>query len=300
MGGLLAALLLSAGAAFPQDEPLPPSFEAASVKPYEQDRGLGPLRGGPGTSSPGQLSGTASLKAVLMRAYALKEYQVSGPGWIDAMRYEIAAKIPAGATRAQVALMLQSLLAERFRLATHRETRELAVYTLVVAKGGPKLKESGSDNPSPAEDATRFSPKLTKGADGFPDMAKGETIPRSYEVVVGGSDGLMYKLWARRETMEQLADRLSAQLNRPVVDSTDLKDRYDFALTWTMENGGAGVPRTGPPPDMIDMHSAPILSDASLSIFTALQAQLGLKLEPRRRPLEMLIVDKAEKVPHGN
>jgi len=301
-GQLLAALLLSACAAFPQNEPLPPSFEVASVKPYEQDRrGLGPLRGGPGTSSPGQLSGTASLKALLMRAYGLKEYQVSGPAWMDSERYEIAAKIPAGATRPQVSLMLQSLLAERFGLAAHRETRELALYALVTAKSGPKLRASDPADTNAAEtDATIFSPKLTKGTDGLPEMASGQDIPRSYEVVVGGSDGLMYKLWARRETMEQLADRLSAQLNRPVVDLTELKDPYDFALTWTLDNGGAGVPRTGPPPDQIDMHSGPILSDPGLSVFAALQSQLGLRLEPRRGPLEMLIVDKARKVPSGN
>ena len=235
-----------------------------------------------------------------MRAYGLKEYQVSGPAWIDSERYEIAAKIPAGATWPQVSLMLQLLLAERFGVAVHRETRELAIYALVAGKSGPKLKASASNDTASAEADATFSPKFTKGADGFPDMASGQEIPRSYEVVFGGSDGLMYKLWARRETMEQLADRLSAQLNRPVVDLTELKNQYDFGLTWTMENGGAGVPRTGPPPDEIDMHSGPILTDASLSIFAALQAQLGLKLEPRRGPLEMLIVDKADKVPSGN
>jgi uncharacterized protein (TIGR03435 family) len=234
-----------------------------------------------------------------MRAYGLKDYQVSGPAWMDAERYEIAAKIRDGATRPQVSLMLQSLLAERFGLAVHRETRELAVYALVAGKGGTKLKAS-DPNDTAADEATRFSPKFTKGADGFPEIAGGEKLPRSYEIVVGGSDGLMYKLWAHRETMEQLADRLSAQLNRPVVDMTELKDTYDFALTWTTENGGAGIPRTGPPPDEIDMHNGPILSEPGLSIFAALQAQLGLKLEQRRGPLEMLIVDKAEKVPTGN
>jgi uncharacterized protein (TIGR03435 family) len=295
---LMAALLVSASSALPQNDP--PSFEAASVKPSEQGRrGLGPLRGGPGTSSPGQLSGSASLKALLMRAYSLKEYQISGPAWIDAERYEIVAKISTGATRPQVSLMLQALLAERFGLAVHRETREVAIYVLVAGKGGPKLKAS-DPNATAAEADTPFSPKFTKGADGFPDMASGQEIPRSYEVVFGGSDGLLYKLWARRETMEQLADRLSAQLNRPVVDLTELENQYDFALKWTMENGGTGVPRTSSPPDEIDMHSGPILTDGSLSIFAALQEQLGLKLESRRGPLEMLIVDKADKVPSGN
>ena len=292
-------LLLLAGTAAAQIDTPQLSFEAASLKPAEQGkRGLGPLRGGPGTSDPGQLSGVASLKAVLMRAYRLKDYQVSGPPWMDSERYEIVAKIPNGASGPQVALMLQGLLAERFGLAAHRETKELSMCALTVAKGGPKLNTSGEDAGSGA-DTTSFSPKLTKGADGFPEMASGQTIPRSYEVVIGGSDGLVYKLWARRETMEQLADRLSAQLSRPVVDRTGLKDVYDFALTWAMESAG-GIPRTGPPPDQIDMHSGPILSDPGLSIFTALPAQLGLRLEAGRGPIEMLVVDKVEKTPRAN
>jgi uncharacterized protein (TIGR03435 family) len=278
------------------------SFEAASVKPANQGRdGLGPLRGGPGTSSPGQLAGEASLKTLLMRAYELKDYQIGGPAWMESERYEIAAKIPEGATRREVALMLRSLLTQRFRLAVHRETRELAMYALEAAKSGPKLRASDTAGTVPdGTDVTIFSPKLTKGSDGFPEIAGSQKLPRSYEMVVGGSDGIMYKLWARRETMEQLADRLSAQLSRPVVDRTGLQEVYDFALTWTVENGGTGVPRTGPPPDMIEMHSSPILSDPGLSIFAALPAQLGLKLEARRGPLEMLIVDKADRVPIGN
>ena len=272
------------------------------MKPANQGRdGLGPLRGGPGTSSPGQLAGEASLKTLLMRAYELKDYQIGGPAWMESERYEIAAKIPEGATRREVARMLQSLLTQRFRLTVHRETRELAMYALEAAKSGPKLKAADPAATAPdGADVTVFSPKLIKGSDGFPEVAGGQNLPRSYVMVVGGSDGVMYKLWARRETMEQLADRLSAQLSRPVVDRTGLTEVYDFALTWTVENGGAGVPRTGPPPDVIDMHSSPILSDAGLSIFAALPAQLGLKLEARRGPVEMLIVDKANRVPAGN
>jgi uncharacterized protein (TIGR03435 family) len=298
--GLLAALLLSAGTVLPQEEVARFSFEVASVKPAEEGRGgLGPLRGGPGTSSPGQLSGTVSLMALLMRAYGLKDYQVSGPAWMESQRYDIAAKIPAGATRTQVSLMLRMLLEARFGLVTHREARETAVSALVVGKGGPKLKASAPKTEEDV-DTLRVSPKFTKGADGFPDIAGGESLPRSYEMVIGGSDGLMYKLWARRETMEQLADRLSAQLSRPVVDETGLKETYDFALTWTLENGGAGVPRTGAPLDEIDMHNGPILSEPGPTIFAALQTQLGLRMEQRRGPMEMLIVDKAERIPTGN
>jgi uncharacterized protein (TIGR03435 family) len=110
----------------------------------------------------------------------------------------------------------------------------------------------------------------------------------------------MYKLWARRETMQQLADRLSSQLNRAVLDRTELKETYDFALAWTMESAGGVMPRTDPPPDEIDFHNTPIRSDAGLSIFRAVQAQLGLKLEPGKGPIEVLIIDRVDKAPTAN
>ena len=298
-GWLLTALTACALSGSAQNTASPLAFEAASLKPAGRE-GLGPLRGGPGTSSPGQLSGDASLKMLLMRGYRLKDYQVSGPAWMESQRYEIAAKIPAGATRQEVALMLQRLLTERFGLTVHRETRDLPLLALEVAKSGAKLKGSDAALPLDTTDTTLFSPKFTQGSDGFPEMAAGQNLPRSYEMVVGGSDGLLYKLWARRESLEELADRLSAQLSRPVVDKTGLKEAYDFALTWAVENGGAGIPRTGPPPDEIDMHGSPILSESGVSIFAALPAQMGLKLEARRGPVEMLIVDKADKTPAGN
>jgi uncharacterized protein (TIGR03435 family) len=298
---LAAALVLSVCVALAQNGADRPSFEAASVKPANADpRGLGPLRGGPGTSSPGQLTGVASLKALLMRAWQLKEYQISGPAWMASERYEIAAKIPEDATKRQVSLMLASLLVERFGLETHRETRELPMYALAVAKSGPKFRPSDPNDAADPADATIFSPKFIKGADGFPDIAASQKMARSYEMVIGGTDGILYKLWAHRETMDQLADRLGAQLSRPVVDETRLKDVYDFALTWSVETAGGVIPRTGPPPDSIDMHNSPILSDPGLSIFTALPSQLGLKLEARRGPVEMLVVDKAAKVPAAN
>jgi uncharacterized protein (TIGR03435 family) len=302
----VCAVLLLACTAIAQTDPVR-AFEAASVKPVEKGRpASGRLRGGPGTNSPGQLTGAASLKALLLLAYELKSYQITGPAWMESERYEIAAKIPAGASRKDVALMLRSLLAERFHLQARLETRELPIYSLVVAKSGPRFRKSPAapeEAAATADDGalpTRSVPQLIKGADGFPSLPKDADVPRSYEVVVGGSDGLMYKLWARRETMQQLADRLSSQLNRAVIDRTQLREVYDFALAWTMESVGGSVPRTDPPPDEIGVHSTPVMSDASLSLFSAVQAQLGLRLEAGKAPLEMLIVDRVEKVPAAN
>ena len=285
----------------------PPAFEVASVKPAEPGhRGLGPLRGGPGTSSPGQLSGTASLKQILMRAYNLKGYQISGPAWMESERYEIVARIPSGATPAQVGVMLQSLLATRFGMVAHQESRVLPVLALEVARNGPKFQESPPVDPNApalttANDGTlarKDLPKLNRGQDGFPTLAAGSKVPRTYETVTGGTDGVLYKHWARRETMQQLADRLSSQLNRAVFDRTGLRAEYDFTLSWAME--GAGIPRTDPPPDEIDVYHSPVMTDPGLSIFNALQTQLGLRLVQTKAPLTMLIVEKVEKVPTAN
>jgi uncharacterized protein (TIGR03435 family) len=309
MRGLTAAaLLLPVCAALAQNEPTRPAFEVASVKPLRPgDPGPGPLRGGPGTNAPGRLSGAASLKALLMRAYELKTWQIEGPAWMDLERYQIAARIPAGAGQGQVAPMLQSLLAERFGLVAHRETRELAYYALVVGKNGAKFHESPAANrdvaAAVADDgklAPGTAPQLTAGPDGFPGLAPGGDVPRSYEAVVSGSDGILYKLWARRETMQLLAERLSGQVDRAVVDMTELKGQYDFALAWTVDSAGGIVPRTYPPPDRIEHGSAPVMSGPGLSILTAVQDQLGLRLERKKGPIEMLVVDSVRKIPTGN
>ena len=104
------------------------------------------MRGGPGSPDPGQITySNVSLKQVLTNAYGIKSYQVSGPKWLDSERFDIVAKIAMGATKEQFQMMLQNLLAERFKLAVHHETKELPIYALVVGKGGPKLKETVDD-----------------------------------------------------------------------------------------------------------------------------------------------------------
>ncbi|HLH19483.1 MAG TPA: TIGR03435 family protein [Bryobacteraceae bacterium] len=292
--GLLLAI---AFACFTQERPGAPAFEAASLKAVAPGRtGLPQLHGGPGTGSPGQLSGAATLKALVMRAYGVKEYQVSGPGWMDTQRYEIAAKVPAGATGQQVAAMLRTLLAARLRMEVRLETRELPIYSLVVAKNGPKLAKSAGDSAASGDPA----PRLVAGADGLPDLPPGAHVPRSYEVVVAGPDGILYKLWARRESMEQLADRLNAVVNRAVVDRTGLAGLYDFTLAWSLESAGGMIPRNGPPPDAIESRAAPVLSDPGLSMFNALPSQLGLRLEPGKGRVEMVVVTRADRLPAEN
>jgi len=275
-----------------------PSFEAAFVKPVDAaSMRTRALHGGPATDSPGRLTGAASMKALLMRAYDVKAYQITGPAWMESERYELDATLPAGATVEDSRAMLRQLLQERFRFAAHRETKPVSIYALEVGKGGAKLKETSAAS---SETDVPAAPRIVAGADGLPELASGAKLSRSYEIVVGGSDGVRYQLWARQETMQQLADRLSNQLDRPVFDRTGFSGRYDFALTWVVENTGGNIPRTDPPPDMIESNKGLAISGSGLNVFAALQGQLGLRLRADKGAVSTLIVDRVDRVPTGN
>jgi uncharacterized protein (TIGR03435 family) len=275
-------------------QPASPTFEVASVKPsapQQAGRMMMRQRGGPGTTDPGQYSVEGlPLSRVIMQAYGVQSYQVTGPSWIDSERYDIVAKLPAGTTKEQFQLMLQSLLAERFKLAIHKETKELPTYALVVAKGGPKLKESPKEDPDAAKDAPPPAPQV--GKDGRPQLPRGG---RGMMVMMG-SKGLHAE--AARSTTTQLADFLSNQLGRPVVDETGLTGQYDYALDFSPEGLATmkGVMAMPPPPGAGGGDGGP---EGGGSIFSAVQ-DLGLKLEPRKGPVALVVVDSGNKTPTEN
>jgi uncharacterized protein (TIGR03435 family) len=231
----------------------PPAFDAASVKPSPpQPAGKG--GGSNMRADPGRLTCTnVSLKRYLTAAWGLKDYQVSTPDWMNDERYDLTATMPAGTPPHEVLLMLQALLVDRFKLATHRETRELAVYALVVERNGLKLK--------PAE--------------GFGTSVSSSPKGRSMRANV---------------TMKGFAGTLSSLMDRPVVDMTGLTGGFNINLEWAPDEmrsnpagneGGAGDGGPGP------------------TIYTALH-EVGLKLESRKAPVEILVVDRGEKVPVEN
>ena len=306
--GIGGAILASCGLF---GQAAPPAFEVASVKPAApQTDGRVMIRMG---GDAGQVDYTnVSLKQVLAKAYDVKSYQITGPSWLDSERYDIIAKVPDGVPKEQIPAMLQALLAERFHMTIHRETKEQSVYAIVVGKGELKLKKYDENAspvfafnqagaplppppPPPPGGAGRVGVAAGRGGGGGPAGA----MPKGGAMVSMSSNGATH-LQARGSTLSGLAGMLSSFMDRPVVDMTGIEGEYDISLEAAAEEMvgmkmtviGSPGPAGGAP--------APAPETApTASIFTSIQ-QLGLKLEPRKAPIEYVVVDKAEKVPTEN
>jgi uncharacterized protein (TIGR03435 family) len=224
-------------------------FEVASVKVHAEP----PHIIGVKTTGMRLIADAETVRGLIMWAYNLKNFQVAGPGQespVGDTFFDVVAKAEGekAPSRGEFRQMLQALLADRFKLKVHRETREMPVYALVVGKNGPKLKPSAPD----AGDGGRL-----------------QVVGRNYEHTVP------------KATMNDVVDGVAnSMLDRPVVDQTGLTGTYDLKLVYTPE-------RT--------MRQAAEGHPEDLSIFTAVQEQLGLKLEPRRADVEILVVDHVEK-----
>jgi uncharacterized protein (TIGR03435 family) len=224
-----------------------PVFDVVSIKPTVSNRG-----GGPGpliSTSAGRLFGRGSLQFFLQYAYGLQTFQIiGGPGWLSADRFDIEAKEPQGDSHySQFPQMLRPVLTDRFHLTTHRETRQLGIYSLVVARNGPKLAAGRATD----EQGTR-----------------------------GGNGQLV----ASRMTMRALASTLSRMTSRLVQDRTGLDGEFNFTLTWTPDEFQRPAPLGRPP-----------ASREGTSLFTALQEQLGLRLDAGTGPVDVLVVDRVDR-----
>jgi uncharacterized protein (TIGR03435 family) len=331
---------LLCGAAYAQTKDGQPAFEVASIKPAGPPEAFGQRmifgsKGGPGTNDPGRYQcNSCDLQFLITRAYGLEPYQLSIPSSMDA-RFEITAKVPVGATEDQLKLMLQNLLADRFKLKIHRETRDGQIYELTVAKGGSKMKEAAPEPAKeppkdPAKEAAADAPppgppplpamsggKLALDKDGFPILPAGRAGGRGQSMIrMAGKARMQFA----RESMEDFAKQLERQLGKPVTDSTGLKGNYELTLIWDgadlggrpgfARRGGmeiANNPNAPPPPSPGGAASdggSPIgaVSEAAgvPTLFGALQSQLGLKLEAKKGRTEVVVVDHAEKVPTEN
>ena len=250
------------------------TFEAASVKP-NKDGGPSSVRITPG----GLFTVTNNnLRNIIRNAFGITNPQIAGgPSWIDEDRYDMTARTAGPVNQAEAMLMLQALLAERFALRTHTERRELPVYALVRARAdgalGPRMKKADVDCQALFAAVKAGGKMPPPGANG--SLPCGISVRPGQGVVTGNA-----------VAMEQLARNLQGGVGRIVVDKTGLDGYYDIDVTFTPEPGqplppGAQAPTPADP-------SAP-------SLFTALQEQLGLKLEPAREPIEVLVIDRVER-----
>lgn len=232
-----------------------PVFVVATIKPSDPN-----LPGYGARITPGQLSASSyTLQLLIVYAYDLHRSQVvGGPAWMDSDKYNIVAKRDGDGqpSAAQWKIMLQKLLADRFGLTFHRETRTLSVYELTIAKSGPKLRPTKEDS-----------------GDGVGDISFSEPG----------------KLQASHASVADFVHSMQRNvLDRPIVDQTGLSGRYDFGLSWVPDEFQFSAVRTPGGPQMPS-------NTEGADLVTALREQLGLQLKATRAPAEVIVIDHAER-----
>ena len=295
----IAAMLVNVSA-----QPRKPEFEVASVKPGPPGIERTSMNGGPLPAGPFNLSGNdpgritwtnVGLPRMIQVAYDFPVDGISGPDWFNTEHYDIVATIPMGTSVADFRLMVQNLLADRFKLTLHRATKEVSGYALEIGKNGLKIKpasaapnESRTENKS--DESGRSSPLMMVDQSGFP-------APRPGNPYFLKGDGFqaaisvrgVYRATALNEPMPAIAEFLGRFAGAPAEDGTGLSGKYDLHLEFTpnlpVAAGDAPVPAA---------------ADPGPGLFDAVQAQLGLKLTPKKVPVETLVIDRAEKVPTVN
>ena len=304
---ILSATTLAAAVAFaaatwaqqiaPMDQP---SFEVASVKKHVAENsgmmGARMIMGGPPGDTSRWAASNVTAKMLIGTAYSMKPFQIAGgPSWIESERFDIDAKVEDSQAQqlqklqrqeqqAQQALMLRSLLADRFKLQVTRSTKEGTVLELVVAKGGTKLKEvPAPPDPQAGQQAPPPGPPPPERGGGPPAPPPGAAM------MMMGSNGLVTARMSAA-TIPMLMSLLSAQLGQQIVDKTGLPGHYDITLQFSTQGLGGGM-FLGPAMMGGTDSSA---DNGGASLFTALQEQLGLKLESTKGPVDTLTIDHIE------
>jgi uncharacterized protein (TIGR03435 family) len=279
---------LAAASLFAQPSPLP-QFEVASIRP-STGTPQGQVNVGLHIDGAQVRIASMTLRDYLGIAYRTKISNIAGPDWIASDRFDISATIPEGGKPAQIPEMFQSLLAERFHLKFHREKRDFPVYALVIGKGELKLKEVPPDD--------------DKGKASEPINASGGGSAAGVSVNLGNGSSWSFvpnRFEAKKLTMDDFAGNLERFADRPILDMTGLKGQYDFAFDVNPEDYRPMLIRSAisagavlPPQalQLLDGTSSAALSDA-------LQ-RIGLRLEARKAPLDVIVVDEAQKTPTAN
>jgi uncharacterized protein (TIGR03435 family) len=263
-----------------------PQFDVASIRPSPEQLPATAAAGLQITQRQVRFS-FLSLKDYLGIAYRLPVHRISAPDWVASTRFEIAATLPEGTKPDQLAEMMQALLADRFQLQTHRESREFSVYALEVAAGGPPLVRLPDEAPGDAPVT------VASGGSG-----------NGVAVDLGQGSSLTFmnsRFEAKKVTMETLAETLGRFVDRPVVDLTKLEGRYDVAFDVAPEeytpmlirsavNAGIALPP----------QALRLLDTATIASVPDGLKKIGLSLQGRREPLEVLVVDSMQRTPSEN
>ena len=301
---LIATFVLSSALVVLDAQDAPPVSFVASVKKAADGFGSF-LRLTPGGIS---ISGIP-VRLLIRQAYGqLQDSQlVGGPDWINSERFDIEAKPEGGGPNnpTMVQTILKQLLEERFSLRVHKETRQLPVYALVLARSdgrlGPNLKQTSPD--CAARMASRGAgpgpggPGIARGGPppdgrGGPGLGRGGPPPFDFDAppICGQRGGGFGRLRAGGTTIEQFAAMISGTAQRSVIDKTGLTGYYDIALTFTP--AGDQLPQGAPPPGA---PAPPPIDPDGPTLFTAIQEQLGLKLENQQSPVEVVVIDSIQR-----
>ena len=301
IGTLCIVTMLGLAAVIAQDAEL--RFQVASVR-----ESVSGARGGQRNTGPERLTYERALfRLLLMDAFGVQRDQIKGPHWATAdaidggALFDVSAIVPPGATKAQVATMLQNLLKDRFKLKVHREMPQSSALALVVAGNGAKLKTSvGPVLESERAVQTGRRVNIEQQKDGFPNLFPGRNMGGTF------TDGTA-RLRFRDYPMSDLVQQLSFALGIRITDGTRLNGRYDFTLEFTTDENafhvgslattplspGQEAPLRNAFPTEGQLRSMPIVS-------SAIEKQLGLKLETSRLAVETLVIDHVERSPTEN
>ena len=275
---------------------VPPAFEVASIKEalplsieHVQAR---QFHVGMNINGSRADYGFMSLADLIPYAYRVKRYQLSGPGWMNETRWDILAKIPVGQPADRAPEMMQNFLAERFKLAIHRENREQSVYALVVGRGRLKIKEATAEE----ADVGGSLSNVRINNDGRSGVISGGATG-TVRVTPGPNGGMQIEM--AKITMADLADMLMQYLDRPIVNATELKGNYQVTLDLPTDPM-LGMPAAQKLTAILGLGSFGMAADTSgAAIFQAVK-DLGLELKSRKAPVETIIVDHVEKTPTAN
>ena len=279
-------------------------FEVAAIRPSPSVQNIGQqieqgkLHVGMAVDHSRVDIGTLTIFDLISIAYRLKPYELPNQDWVTAAHWDIVAKLPDGASQDQIPEMLRALLEERFKLQVHREIKEQNVYALVIGKAGPKLKEAGliSDPLTPGSSVLRSSQGTIDTASDGTLQVSGPGGPIRIRPASQQQDTMVVEIPSI--TMAHFVDLLRLIADKPVIDMTRLKGNYEVSL----ELGGFDVKaltREAMGLGMMPDRPSGAFDVSGSAVFKAVE-RLGLKLESRKMPIEMIVVDHVEKAPTEN